>query len=85
MAAAVKRATAGDAGHRNPTASATARGGEQFAAFDRGLREAGYVESQNVKIEYRWANDDYSRLPALAAELVRLRVTVIVAAGGDVS
>ena len=67
------------------TASATSRGGEQFAAFDRGLREAGYIENQNVKIEYRWANDDYSRLPALAAELVRLRVAVIVAAGGHVS
>lgn len=67
------------------TASATARGGQQFAAFDSGLREAGYIENQNVKIEYRWANDDYSQLPALAAELVRLRVTVIVAAGGHVS
>jgi putative ABC transport system substrate-binding protein len=67
------------------TASATSRGGEQFAAFDRGLREAGYIENQNVTIEFRWAYDDYSRLPALAADLVRLRVAVIVAAGGHVS
>src|SRR5712671_2613161 len=67
------------------SASAGLRGGEQFTAFDQGLREAGYVENQNVTIEYRWANDDYARLPALAAELVRLRVAVIIAAGGQVS
>ena len=36
------------------------RNGEQFAALDRGLKEAGFVEDQNVKIEYRWANNDYS-------------------------
>jgi len=59
--------------------------GEQFAAFDRGLGEAGYVDGQNVTIEYRWANDDYGRLPALAAELVRLPVEVLVAGGGPVS
>jgi putative ABC transport system substrate-binding protein len=59
--------------------------GEQFAAFDRGLGEVGYVDGQNVTIEYRWANDDYGRLPALAAELVRLPVAVLVAGGGPVS
>jgi putative tryptophan/tyrosine transport system substrate-binding protein len=59
--------------------------GEQFAAFDRGLGEAGYIDGQNVTIEYRWANDDYGRLPALAAELVRLPVAVLVAGGGPVS
>jgi putative ABC transport system substrate-binding protein len=67
------------------TAPSEARGSEQFAAFYRGLAEAGYIEGQNVKIEYRWANDDYARLPALAAELVHLRVALIVAAGGHVS
>ena len=67
------------------TASAGSRGGEQFAAFYRGLAEAGYSEGQNVTIEYRWANDEYARLPAFATELVGLRVAVIVAAGGHVS
>src|SRR5882724_10373064 len=67
------------------SASAVLREGEQFAAFHRGLRETGYVDRQNVTIEYRWADDDYGRLPALAAELIRLRVAVIIAAGGHVS
>jgi putative tryptophan/tyrosine transport system substrate-binding protein len=67
------------------TASPSSRGGEQLAAFHSGLREAGYTEGQNVRIEYRWASDDYSRLPVLAAELVGLQVAVLVTAGGHVS
>jgi len=48
-----------------------------LAAFHQGLKEAGYVEGQNVAVEYRWAGNEYERLTALAAELVRRRVNVI--------
>jgi putative tryptophan/tyrosine transport system substrate-binding protein len=58
---------------------------DQSRAFHRGLAETGYIEGQNVVIEYRWAENQYDRLPALAAELVRRRVTVIAAAGGIAS
>ena len=51
---------------------------DRLRAFRRGLKDAGYIESENVVIEYRWANGDNNRLPALAAELVGQRVNVLV-------
>ena len=55
---------------------------QQIAAFREGLKNSDYVEGQNVAFEYRWAEGQYDRLPALVADLVRQQVSVIVSGGG---
>jgi len=55
------------------------------SAFREGLKQAGYVDGQNIAIEFRWADGHYDRLPALAMDLVRQRVAVIAALGGQAS
>ena len=56
----------------------------ELASFQQGLAEAGFADGQNVRLEYRWADSQSDRLPALAAELVDRGVDVIVTQGGDI-
>jgi putative ABC transport system substrate-binding protein len=65
--------------------SALSEAQDDLAPFRRGLSEIGFTEGRNVSIELRAANNDYSRLPELAADLLRRRVDVIYASGGSVA
>src|SRR5262245_23730893 len=55
---------------------------EPMRGFRQGLRESGFIEAENVRIEYRWAENQIDRLPALAADLVSRRVAAIATVGG---
>src|SRR5438034_7979749 len=67
-------------GFLNPTLPDTFA--DRLRAFRQGLKDSGYVEGENVAIVYRWADDQIDQLPALATELVRRPVTVIVTTAG---
>ena len=70
-------------GYLNPGSSSDPLRQRRFEVFHQSLRELGYVDGQSIAIESRWADGRYDRCPALAADLVRLKVDVIVVQGGE--
>ena len=80
LAAGAQQRTMPVIGFLHPTSADT--NADRLRAFRQGLKDTGHVEGENVTIEYRWAEGQFDRLPAMAAELVRRPVTVIVAAQG---
>ena len=84
MAGRGARATASDAGGRNSWSLSPDTYTDRLRAFRHGLSDTGYVEGQNVAIDYRWAKNQVDRIPELAAELVRKPVAVIITSGGTV-
>jgi putative ABC transport system substrate-binding protein len=82
LAADVPRAKGGPVRIGYLASLSEAGGGGLRDAFRAGLRDLGYVEGDNVLVEHRWANGDYTRLPVVARELVQLDLDLIVSAGG---
>jgi putative tryptophan/tyrosine transport system substrate-binding protein len=80
LAARAQQPTMPVTGFLNPTSSDVVT--EPMRSFRQSLKDAGYIEGESITIEYRWADNQVERLPAMAAELVRRRVAVIVATGG---
>jgi len=80
LAARAQQAAVPVVGFLNPTTPEALA--EPMRGLRQGLKDAGYVEGENLTIEYRWADNQAERLPAMATELVRRRVSLIVATGG---